>query len=332
MKDHEKNFLSAIRFSLAAIALILLLLVVLMVPLLLPGDKEEHLETQVVAQPDTWSAPDSTTIEKSAYGDLILYGQELVAHTASYLGPTGKVAAISNGMNCQNCHLKAGKKIFGNNFSSVASTYPKFRARSGSIESIEKRVNDCLERSLNGLPLESESREMKAMIAYIKWVGKDVPKGAIPHGAGLVDLPLLDRAADPEKGKIVFENMCSRCHGEQGVKHPNGTEWLYPPLWGPNSFNTGAGIFRLSRMAGYIKMNMPNESSQANQSLDDEQAWDVAAYINSMPRPVKDISDDWPDISTKPFDHPFGPFTDSFSEEQHKFGPFKSIIDAHKKE
>ena len=276
--------------------------------------------------------PDSTAIEQTPDGDLIRYGQELVAHTGNYLGPRGIVAPISNGMNCQNCHLRAGKKIFGNNFSAVASTYPKFRARSGSIEPIEKRVNDCIERSLNGSPLKQESKEMLAFVAYIKWVGKDVPQGITPDGAGLVDLPLLDRAADPEKGKIVYESTCSRCHGTDGVMHPNGAEWLYPPLWGPASYNTGAGIFRLSRMAGYIKMNMPNAMIPARQVLKDEEAWDVAAYINSMPRPVKNLSGDWPDISAKPFDHPFGPFPDEFPPEQHKYGPFQPIVEAHNKQ
>ena len=109
------------------------------------------------------------------------------------------------------------------------------------------------------------------------------------------------------------------------MKNPNGLEWLYPPLWGNNSYNRGAGIFRLSRMAGYIKMNMPNEIPADSTLLGDEEAWDVAAFVNSMPRPVMDLSGDWPDISVKPIDHPFGPFADEFSESQHKYGPFRPI-------
>jgi thiosulfate dehydrogenase len=56
-----------------------------------------------------------------------------------------------------------------------------------------------------------------------------------------------------------------------------------------------------------------------------EESWDVAAYVNSQPRPNKDLSGDWPDISKKPIDHPFGPYADGFSEVQHKFGPFPPI-------
>jgi thiosulfate dehydrogenase len=290
--------------------------------------KDQNVPLQKVAdQPAIWTAPDSLAIPQTPEGDLIRYGRELVAHTSVYLGPNGTVLQLSNGMNCQNCHLKAGMKVFGNNYSAVSSTYPKFRARSGSIETIEKRVNDCIERSLNGKPLKNGSRELNAFVAYISWVGKDVKKGVSPMGAGIWDLPLLDRAASPENGKIVFDKQCALCHEQDGmgVKYENSMEWKYPPLWGSSSYNTGAGLFRLSRFAGYVKANMPNGATFDNPILTDEEAWDVAAYINSMPRPHKTFREDWPDISTKPFDHPFGPYADPYTEQQHKLGPFGSI-------
>ena len=282
----------------------------------------------------TWQPPDSTKIPATPEGDLIRYGRELVAHTAIYLGPNGRVMSISNGMNCQNCHLKAGKKPFGNNYAGVAPTYPKFRARSGSVESIEKRVNDCIERSLNGRMLDEDSREMKAFVSYISWVGSEVDKGSYPKEAGIKELPPLDRAADPAKGKLVYDTHCARCHGQngEGLKGENGVEWKYPPLYSVNSYNVGAGLYRLSRFAGYVKANMPNDlASFEKPVLTDEEAWDVAAFINSQPRPVKIFSTDWPDISTKPYDHPTGPYADNFSEEQHKFGPFAPIKAAQKK-
>jgi thiosulfate dehydrogenase len=281
-----------------------------------------------------WQPPDSTKIPNTPEGDLIRYGRELVAHTAIYLGPNGKVMSISNGMNCQNCHLKSGKKPFGNNYAGVAPTYPKFRARSGSIESIEKRVNDCIERSLNGKVLDEKSREMKAFVSYISWVGSEVDKGSYPKEAGITELPPLDRAADPAKGKLVYDTHCNRCHGlnGEGLKAANGVEWKYPPLYSENSYNVGAGLYRLSRFAGYVKANMPNDlASFEKPVLTDEEAWDVAAFINSQPRPVKTFPSDWPDISTKPYDHPIGPYADNFSEDQHKFGPFAPIKAAQKK-
>jgi thiosulfate dehydrogenase len=234
-------------------------------------------------------------------------------------------------MNCQNCHLSGGTVPWGNNYGAVYATYPKFRARSGGLETIPKRVNDCLQRSLNGEPIDSNSKEMKAIIAYMKWLGDGIKKA--PKGSGIMDIPYLDRAADPQQGKIVFTNKCQRCHGEdgQGKKKDDGL-YEYPPLWGEHSYNTAAGLYRISRFAGYVKNNMPyGEVEYHNPQLTNEEAWDVAAFVNSQPRPSKIFKEDWPDISKKPVDHPFGPFADGFDEEQHKYGPFKPIADARKK-
>jgi cytochrome c len=282
---------------------------------------------------EMWKSPDWNSVDSEPNAVEIKYGKELIANTSEFLGPNGKVKAISNGMNCQNCHLQAGTVPFGNNYSAVVATYPKMRARSGTEEDIQKRINDCFERSLNGQSLERDSKEMVAMVAYINWVGKDVPKGEIPKGSGLYEVPVLDRAADPSKGKLVYHNQCQSCHAAdgQGMSRPDGKGYIYPPLWGENSYNHGAGLYRLSRFAGYVKANMPLGATFDNPMISDEEAWDLAAYVNSMDRPKKDLSQDWPDISKKPVDHPFGPFSDAFTEEQHKFGPFKPIQEAKAK-
>lgn len=273
---------------------------------------------------DCWTGAGANQIPVDAKGEQIRYGRNLIENTAYYLGPKGSVKHISNGMNCQNCHLEAGTKPWGNNYGAVASTYPKTGERSGMIVSIEKRVNDCLERSLNGHALDNNSKEMTAIVSYIKWLGSEIKKEVKPKGSGIMRLHYLNRAADPAKGKIVYTATCKRCHGENGggQKNADNITYLYPPLWGNNSYNNGAGLYRLSRFAGYVKNNMPNPLNYHNPQLTDEQAWDVAAFVNSQPRPSYDLSKDWPDIKKKPFDHPFGPYGDGLSEVQHKYGPW----------
>ena len=114
---------------------------------------------------DYWQAPSEDEMSKQANAEQLLYGKELIAHTANFLGPKGSVAQITNGMNCQNCHLKAGTQPWGNNYGSVASTYPKYRARSGGIEDVYKRVSDCFERSLNGkAPLNDRSKQSETLL------------------------------------------------------------------------------------------------------------------------------------------------------------------------
>jgi len=279
----------------------------------------------------SWIAP-SLFIDNEPQGEereMVIYGEDIITNTSRYFGPHGSVAQITNGMNCQNCHLNAGKKNWGNNYSAVFSTYPKFRERSGAIETIYKRVNDCFERSLNGTAPDSTGKENQAIYAYIKWLGKDVKKGQKPVGSGIEKIPFLERAADPSKGKGIYTAQCQSCHGAngEGQLSLNGISYEYPPLWGEHSYNNGAGLYRISNLAGYVKNNMPfNLATHNNPKLTTEEAWDVAAFVNSQPRPKKDLSKDWPTISKKPFDHPFGPYTDGFTETEHKFGPYKPII------
>ena len=279
-----------------------------------------------------WQAKSIDEVEDAAQKKQLAYGKELIAHTASYLGPKGKVMQISNGLNCQNCHLEAGTKPYGNNYGSVASMYPKLRNRSGQVENITKRINDCFERSLNGKALDSTSAELLAMKAYIEYIGSNVPKGESAKGSRLKKLAFLDRPADPVKGKEIYTTQCQSCHQAdgQGVLNEEGREFTYPPLWGKLAYNSAAGLHRVSNFAAYVKANMPFGATYENPMLTDEEAWDVAAYVNSQFRPFIETPQDWPDLTKKPIDAAFGPYPDDFSVKQHKYGPFQAISDTRK--
>jgi thiosulfate dehydrogenase len=293
---------------------------------------KENLQVVMLSPKEKlWVAPDTNTIPHNEYGELIRYGKKLISHTASYIGPKGSINHNANGMNCQNCHLEAGTRAWAGNFGGVASIYPRFSDRRGSVETINQRITDCFERSMNGKAPDSTSREMKAMNAYIRWLGKSVAKGKKPAGTGLEMVPFIERPADPLKGKLVYMQKCQSCHGINGNGQPDSaSEYRYPPLWGENSYNTAAGLYRLSKFASFIKDNMPFGSNYSNEQLNNEEAWDLAAFVNSQPRPLKKFKRDWPNILLKPVDLPDGPFPDSFPSLQHKYGPF-APIDKYKK-
>ena len=312
------------KYKLTGIVFILFVAIAIWVIFIQPSSNKKENTPELVM----WKAPDTTSIPKSIEGNLIRYGRDLIIHTGKYFGPKGIISKKANGMDCENCHLYGGTKLFGNNFSLAATSYPKFRSRSGHVETIVGRVNGCMERSMNGRSLDSASKEMKAIVAYMNWIGKDVSGKKKIFGSGLEKLPWLTRAADPVKGRKVYEIKCARCHGNEGhgVLKDDSTEYIFPPLWGAHSYNIGAGLYRISKFAEFVKSNMPFGATHNFPLLTSNEAWDVAAFVNSQPHPFRDCSKDWPDISFKPIDYPFGPYADSFSEKKHKYGPFTTMI------
>jgi thiosulfate dehydrogenase len=269
-------------------------------------------------------APSISNIPVGKDGDMIRYGYNLLAHTARYFGPKGTISHLTNGMNCQNCHLAGGTRIFGNNYMSVASAYPLFNPRSGKVEPLTERFKQCFERSLNGKMPDTTGKEIKAMLAYVKWIGQGVKKSQKLYGRSTEKLPFMNRPANPDMGRVLFVTKCQLCHGKdgQGVLAADKTEYTYPPLWGKHSYNDGAGMYMISKLAGYVKNNMPFGATYQNPQLTDQQAWDVAAFINSQPRPHRDQHADWKDAKMKPVDFPFGPYADAFTAKQHKYGPY----------
>jgi len=300
---------------------------------LIPEKSIQNSPTHSLSSLNLWKAPDINSIPKGVLGDKIRYGRDLIAHTARYFGPKGSIAAISNGMNCQNCHLEAGTRIYGNNFASFISSYPKRSNRSGKMSPPSQRIVECMQRSMSGISPDTNSREVRSMLAYLAWIGQGVKKTDKLFGTASEKLPFMEIPANPLKGLLVYKEKCENCHGSQGEGKwsDNLNEYIYPPLWGKNSFNNGAGMYRIINMAGFIKNNMPYGTNYTNPQLSNEEAWNVAAYIESQPRNAFNQSQDWKDLSKKPIDLPFSPYLDTFTEKQHKFGPFKPILEAQTK-
>ena len=251
------------------------------------------------------------------------YGYQLISKTADNYGPGGRINVRSNGMNCSNCHLEAGKNLHAIPLTRVYQQYPRFRERSGTTESLYKRISDCFERSLQSSAPDSNSREFRAIAAYLKWLSEQSITDTVVRSP----LPYLSRAADPQNGSRLYQLHCRRCHGAngEGTRNADHMNYRYPPLWGANSYSTGAGMYQVTKLARFIKFNMPYDKPSGSLVLTDEEAYDLAAFINSQERRGFDSSHDWPVISTKPVDYPFGPYSDTFSVERHKYGPWLNM-------
>jgi thiosulfate dehydrogenase len=153
--------------------------------------------------------------------------------------------------------------------------FPQYRARSGKIDLIEDRINDCFKRSMNGRALDPTGRDMRDIVSYFAFLSTGVPVGSQIEGQGLPQLQPLK--GDLGRGFSVFVSTCARCHGASGMGTP-----LAPPLWGPRSYNLGAGMARINTAASFIHALMPIDRAQ---KLTPQQAFDVATYINTRPRP-----------------------------------------------
>lgn len=260
----------------------------------------------------------------SEEGKMIALGESLVKETYKYFFKEDG-SKIGNRLACTSCHLNGGTTPFAAPFVGINAVFPQYRPREGKVGSLEERINGCFERSMAGEAIPVDGEEMRAMVAYMKHLSKDVKMGEKIEGTGFVKLEIPDRAVDLEKGALVYEQQCVSCHMKdgQGLMLPDKDGYIYPPLWGDDSYNDGAGMNRVLTAAKFIKANMPLGVTYDAPQLTDEEAFDVAGYINSHGRSVKANKEkDFPTLSEKPKDASYPPYADDISQEQHKYGPF----------
>ena len=281
-----------------------------------------------------WTVPEIGALPRDASGLLVRAGRDLITATYAHIGPNVPDPSkryAGNNLACTNCHLSAGLIKFGLPLFGLFGDFPQYSARSGKEITIEDRLNSCMTRSMNGRPLPDDSPEMQAMVAYVKFLSTGVTPGKKMAGLGAGSMPELKRAANPKRGAAVYARACAGCHnidgsGERRSIPSSDFGYVFPPLWGPDSFNNGAGMARLITIANFVHANMPAGTDYFNPTLSVDDAWDAAAYVVSQPRPtLAGLEKDFPDRLRKPVDAAYGPYADGFSEQQHKYGPFAPI-------
>lgn len=194
-------------------------------------------------------------------------------------------AHVGNRLACVSCHASDGTQKHAMPLVGVYARFPQYRARSGRVDLIEDRVNDCFERSMNGRPLDRAGADMRDLVMYMAFLSRGIPAGAQVEGQGVP--PLQPLPGDTARGKRLFASSCSQCHGIDGHGTTAG-----PPLWGPESYNIGAGMARIRTAAAFIRSAMPLTNPG---SLTPQEAFDIATYINTRPRPdFARKSLDWP--------------------------------------
>lgn len=237
--------------------------------------------------PGAWRAPDPASIPAGPEGDAIRRGLAIATDTARLLPDN-----VGADLNCTSCHLQGGAAPGAIPWVGADDRYPKYRDRSGKVDSLEDRMNGCFERSMNGTALPVDSEPMQALVAYVGWLSQDVTDGEALEGLGVKRITPPE-PPDAERGRAIYAQKCAACHQAegQGLPGPDG-KLAFPPLWGEGSYNVGAGMARLNTAAAFVKWNMPLGQGG---TLTDQEAYDVAAFFAYQDRPdFAGKAQDWP--------------------------------------
>jgi len=230
--------------------------------------------------------PSRTERPEDEFGEMVAMGESIFSNTYSH-EVSGKY--VGNTQVCEGCHLDAGRLAGSSPMWAARINYPAYRKKNDEVNTLVERIQGCFKYSMNapasevGTVPSAESRTIRALLSYMHWLANGAPVGDtnIP-GRGYPKLEKTADGFDPERGAVVYVEHCAICHGENGEGGYAGAEMVFPPLWGEHSYNWGAGMHRIDTAAAYIKANMPLGNYL---ELTDQQAWDVAAFMNSHERP-----------------------------------------------
>lgn len=198
----------------------------------------------------------------------------------------GAAEFVGNDLTCFSCHMNGGQRERALPLVGVAGLFPQYRGRDDRLVTLTERIDGCFKRSMNGTPPPPDHPVSLALNAYVTWLSRGQPVGESPPWRGRNRIPEGARLAihelDVERGRRLYEDRCAICHGVDGQGVDLGLA-RPAPLWGPRSWNDGAGASRIWTFAGFIRWAMP---LNAPGTLTDEEAQHIAAYVNSHDRPV----------------------------------------------
>lgn len=243
-----------------------------MVILLTAGPPMQAQDTRAAFQP-----PNEDALPDDAFGNLVREGKELFVDTQTLRG-----RYVGNGLQCANCHLDAGRRADSAPLWAAYTVYPSFRKKTGRVDTFEARVQGCFIYSMNGKAPPPGSRELTALTTYAYWLATNAPVGVSLPGRGYPELASPSEQPSIRRGADVYAQNCALCHGTDALGTKVNDAYTFPPLAGKDSYNWGAGMHRINTAAAFIKANMP--LGRPN-TLSTQQAWDVAAFINSRERP-----------------------------------------------
>lgn len=251
---------------------------------------------EVAAMPDAPSALPRSSGARQELAYMIELGERLLRETNTH--PLTAPYVPASGLTCSSCHLDAGKKkAIASTFIGAAASFPAFNDRDGGVITLQDRVNGCFMRSMNGMRLPENSEALLAIVSYINWLSQGFPLQPDPDRAvsslnrsfpnPAIKAMALAGKAVAANGASIYDSRCAPCHGVHGEGLVGS-----PPVWGERAYNKGAGMANNVQAGSWIQFNMPPAEEL---TLTDQEALDVAAFVNAQPHPAFVEADHLPD-------------------------------------
>ena len=241
------------------------------------GEPGENPSGPVAPKSIAFKPPPEDRMPSGPFGESVRLGRLIFTDTQRYAKQY-----VGNGLNCENCHLDAGRLADSAPLWAAYTRFPAYRSKNKKVNSYQDRLAGCFRFSMNGKAPAYDSKEMVALVAYSYWLAQGAPTGAELAGRGYPALKKPPQAPDAKRGASVFAANCAICHGADGQGTKVAERYAFPPLWGPRSFNWGAGMHNVATAAAFIRQNMPLGKGG---TLPEQDAWDVAAFMDGHDRP-----------------------------------------------
>ncbi|HVA58102.1 MAG: c-type cytochrome [Gemmatimonadaceae bacterium] len=224
-----------------------------------------------------FTPPPDSAMPADEFGKEVRRGQLIFEQTGLYAKKyTGNV------LTCANCHLDAGRLPNSAPLWAAYVSYPAYRSKNKHVNTFQERMQGCFRFSMNGKAPPLGDSVLVALESYAYWLATGARVNEAIAGRGYPKVPGPALPPDDARGATVFAQHCALCHGAGGQGQRAGGAQVFPPLWGPESFNWGAGMAVVNNAAGFIKANMP---LGLGGTLSDQDAWDVAAFMDGHERP-----------------------------------------------
>ena len=222
--------------------------------------------------------PSDRPIPNDEFGKSVQLGRQIFDDPTRYAGQY-----VGNELHCESCHLDEGRHVGSAPLWAAYVSYPAYRAKNHHINTFEERLQGCFRFSMNGKAPPLGDPVLVALETYAYWMALGAPVDPKIAGRGYQVPAKPALPADYERGAKVYARNCALCHGGDGAgQRDNEGHVTFPALWGAGSFNWGAGMGNVGNAAGFIRSNMPLGRGG---TLSDQEAWDVAQFMDSHERP-----------------------------------------------